>query len=274
MTITLYKNSAEFAEVDKSASLTTVGEYTGKFTGTAIDIEEPTVRVLYKPSAQSEIVFPDFNYAYIAELKRYYYRTGCEWVGGFEWEISLSEDYIMSHKAGILAKSAVISRLEDVGHHTYVVDSLIIAEPEREMDVDEWQVPAKTTHKFNVESLTNDTCYIFSAQTGAGRNTRLFGMKFAKGFITYPLDPQFSENVFNYYVNLPVGDNDIIFTVEAQRNLDVIEVYINGSLAWRGTGSGNITYNRVSDGDVIRVELVTPLASTTYVVTVNGYEEP
>lgn len=100
MNITFYNNSSEEKKVDKV--LTNATTISGDPV-TPIDMINPTVRIAYAS-------FPHFNYAYIADFARYYYVTKktCSVEG--MWDVSLTEDTLMSWKAEIRANTAFVLR--------------------------------------------------------------------------------------------------------------------------------------------------------------------
>lgn len=102
-TTVLYKNTADPITVDKTNYLTFVAELSGTFRSD-VDVVHPTIRV--------QIETPDFNYAYIASLKRYYYVTSVTYVANGLWEVELSCDVLMSYKDAIENCSAFVERNE------------------------------------------------------------------------------------------------------------------------------------------------------------------
>lgn len=58
--------------------------------------------------------FPNFNYVYIKELKRYYFVTNIDTIRYGLWEISLSVDVLMSYKDALLNLNAFVDRNANV----------------------------------------------------------------------------------------------------------------------------------------------------------------
>ena len=103
--ITLYRNSAEPNRVDKSSYLTEVQTISGVLREeTSILAPILTLELSTRPNA---------NYCYIPQFNRYYYITDIVSVRNNLWEISLSVDVLMSHKAQLLNCVAFIDRNED-----------------------------------------------------------------------------------------------------------------------------------------------------------------
>lgn len=102
-----YNNSAPANMVYKGGSLSQVGTLTGTLREDT-NILYPVIRF---KMATSETV-PSFNYAYIVELKRYYYVTDVVYVADCIWEISLAIDVLMTYFKGIRALDAFVDRNE------------------------------------------------------------------------------------------------------------------------------------------------------------------
>lgn len=104
--INLYKSSAERKRVNKADYLTTVGTISGALRD-ACSVQSPTILLEYAK-------FPDFNYVYIPAFGgRYYFVENVVSAGKNLWNISFTEDVLMSFKTGILKLSAVIERQEN-----------------------------------------------------------------------------------------------------------------------------------------------------------------
>lgn len=105
--INLYKSSAERKRVNKADYLTSVGTISGALRDVC-SVQSPTILLEYAK-------FPDFNYVYIPAFGgRYYFVENVVSAGKNLWNISFTEDVLMSFKTGILKLSAVIERQENV----------------------------------------------------------------------------------------------------------------------------------------------------------------
>lgn len=105
--INLYKSSAERKRVNKADYLTSVGTISGALRDVC-DVQSPTILLEYAK-------FPDFNYVYIPAFGgRYYFVDKYVSAGKNLWNITFTEDVLMSFKTGILKLSAVIERQENV----------------------------------------------------------------------------------------------------------------------------------------------------------------
>lgn len=110
MDITLYVNSSERQEINKSLSNDTV--LTGILRGES-SVISPTFTIEHaNPSG--------FNYCYIPDFGRYYFITNITSVRNSIWRIDCSVDVLMSFKDAILALEVVVSDNTDGDNETYV----------------------------------------------------------------------------------------------------------------------------------------------------------
>lgn len=110
MTITLYTNNDERNKLNKTLSdgLT--------LTGTLKDecpVERPVILI-----DASDIT--DYNYFYIEEFGRYYFRTALTSVRNGLWRLEGKTDVLMSFKTPILASNVILSDSETTGANNYV----------------------------------------------------------------------------------------------------------------------------------------------------------
>lgn len=115
--INLYKNTGERKRVDKTDYLVTVGTISGALRA-ACDVQSPDILLEYSK-------FPDFNYVYIPAFGgRYYFVEKVVSAGKNLWQVSFTEDVLMSFKTGIKKLNAVIERQEN-DYNTLLADAAI-----------------------------------------------------------------------------------------------------------------------------------------------------
>lgn len=114
MVITLYNTASESNAVNKvlSNGLT--------LTGTFRDTPSVINPILLINATNPAL----FNYAYIPDYGRYYFIDNIKSIRTDIWELTLRCDVLMSHKAGILASTAVIDESESVltGVNRYIAN--------------------------------------------------------------------------------------------------------------------------------------------------------
>lgn len=112
--IVLGNNSSPTHQINKSVSL--VDTLTGTFRD-SVDILSPVVRIEHMSPV-------DFNYVYISAFNRYYFVEDITIVRNGIMDIKLSCDVLESHKAGILANSAIIDK-QAAKYNLYLNDDSI-----------------------------------------------------------------------------------------------------------------------------------------------------
>ena len=115
MTITFYKNNADYRKVSKTEAggeltkATAIGT-NGVLTGTLrqpCDIERPTIQLELSPG---KLFY--FNYIFVTEWQHYYFVAKKRVLRMDLVEIDCVEDYLNTHSVAILASSAYVSRYE------------------------------------------------------------------------------------------------------------------------------------------------------------------
>ena len=146
--INLYKNTGERKRVDKTDYLVTVGTISGAFRA-ACDVQSPDILLEYSK-------FPDFNYVYIPAFGgRYYFVEKVVSAGKNLWQVSFTEDVLMSFKTGIKKLNAVIERQEN----DY---TLMMYDP---------KLPAKSNPQINIFPF-NDPTIPFDTLFGVPQNAK------------------------------------------------------------------------------------------------------
>lgn len=112
--IVLGYNTSPAHQINKA--VTTVATLTGAFRD-SVDIINPVVRIEH----DSPI---DFNYVYISAFNRYYFVEDITIVRKGIMDITLSDDVLESHKAGILANNAIIDKQANT-YNLYLNDDSI-----------------------------------------------------------------------------------------------------------------------------------------------------
>lgn len=107
MQLILYYTSSDNKEVDKK--ITQVATFSNVHPVEPIDVEAPS----FSLGSASFEQLKNCNYAYVPELHRYYYVLPATLTNHCTLTLSLMEDYLMSHKAGIRALQAIIDKTED-----------------------------------------------------------------------------------------------------------------------------------------------------------------
>ncbi len=120
MILTLYKNQ----DGDNVLNKTLVNGYDLTIWLKAeTDVTRPRIVL----STVEGVNFNDFNYAYIAELNRYYYLDSVANMNARLWRLDLSCDVIESYKADILASSARLRRnIRNGDYMSTAIDSSVI----------------------------------------------------------------------------------------------------------------------------------------------------
>lgn len=103
MNLTFYKNQSEKNKIGKN--LTDAKDVTGTLRENC-DILNPSILVEYS-------TYPDYNYIFIPEFKRYYFITNIVSVRFGLWQITAHVDVLESYKEDIKAQSAIIARQEN-----------------------------------------------------------------------------------------------------------------------------------------------------------------
>ena len=95
-----------------------------------------------------------FNYVYIYHLNRYYYVQNIELVSKDVTRLSLKEDVLNSHATLIKSQSALVTRSEEKGDQTKVIDSRY---PLESVKTIEYITPTHTASGTNLENITINT---------------------------------------------------------------------------------------------------------------------
>lgn len=111
MTILFYKNNDELNKLNKTLSdpLTLEGSLKQE-----CSIEKPVIKI------ESTININDYNYFYIPEFKRYYFRTGFDVIRNNVFRISGRTDVLMSFKDSINNFDVILNHSEVKGAKDYV----------------------------------------------------------------------------------------------------------------------------------------------------------
>lgn len=141
--VILYQNTAEDARVDKTNYLTIVSTVFGVIKESS-SITDLSILVQYDG-------VPNFNYVYIDELNRYYFVSEITTVSNNLWEISLSEDGLMTYKDGIYNLNAFVDRNENT-YSEDIIDKKVIIE--QGYDIEETTV---TNNLFDTASATGNS---------------------------------------------------------------------------------------------------------------------
>lgn len=110
MTILFYKNNDELNKLNKTLSdpLTLEGSLKQE-----CSIEKPVIKI------ESTININDYNYFYIPEFKRYYFRTGFDVIRNNVFRISGRTDVLMSFKESINNFDVILNHSEVKGTKDY-----------------------------------------------------------------------------------------------------------------------------------------------------------
>ncbi len=110
MTILFYKNNDELNKLNKTLSdaLTLEGSLKQE-----CSIEKPVIKI------ESTININDYNYFYIPEFKRYYFRTGFDVIRNNVFRISGRTDVLMSFKDSINNFDVILNHSEVKGVKDY-----------------------------------------------------------------------------------------------------------------------------------------------------------
>lgn len=104
MTILLYNSTAELNVLNKSGNLTLVTTLTGTLRE-GCNVRDPQILVELNS-------IPNFNYAYIPELSRYYFVRDIDNVNNKLWILKLHVDVLMTYRTQILQLKAEVDRNE------------------------------------------------------------------------------------------------------------------------------------------------------------------
>lgn len=77
-------------------------------------IEKPTILI------ESDSTLTSYNYFYIAEFNRFYFRTSITSVRNGLWRVTGRTDVLMSFKESILAFDAILKDSENLGANNYL----------------------------------------------------------------------------------------------------------------------------------------------------------
>lgn len=112
--VVLGKNTSPTHQINKA--VTSVATLTGTFRD-SVDLINPTVRIEHASPT-------DFDYVYISDFKRYYFVEDITIVRKGIMDVALTCDVLESHKAGILANTAIIDKQANI-YNLYLNDDSI-----------------------------------------------------------------------------------------------------------------------------------------------------
>ena len=113
MTLTFYQNASDPRKLDKV--ITTLGDITNCAMRDVLDVENPIFRVA------SSALPGSFNYCYCDYTGRYYYTEDPIEIRTGVYDIRCHSDVLMNVKAQLRAKSATVTRNENISNG-YLID--------------------------------------------------------------------------------------------------------------------------------------------------------
>ena len=151
MTIQLFNSTAELNVLNKSTYLTQVGTLTGTLRA-GCNVADPQILV-------ELTTLPNFNYAYIPELNRYYFVRDIDNVNNKLWVIKFHVDVLMTYKTQILQLKAEVDRNE-FDFDLLLEDKNRVSEALYDIDIIEaldddhiYQIPTTSTEMVQQRSL-------------------------------------------------------------------------------------------------------------------------
>lgn len=151
MTILLYNSTAELNVLNKSGNLTLVTTLTGTLRE-GCNVRDPQILVELNS-------IPNFNYAYIPELSRYYFVRDIDNVNNKLWILKLHVDVLMTYRTNILQLKAEVARNE-FDYDLLLEDSERVYESLYDVDIIEatnddhiYSIPTTSTQLNNSHSL-------------------------------------------------------------------------------------------------------------------------
>ena len=170
---TLYQNTADQMQVNKTAYLTAVGTLQGALRqGTSIVRPKILVQIT---------TLPQFNYCYIPIFERYYHVVNIVSMRYALWEIELNCDVLMSYMTQIYALQGVIARQE------YSYDDMIVdtERPRKSSDTNTFIGFTDLTSPYPFSTAVGAYRYVLSSVTNTtGYTPALGGAYYQRSFIS------------------------------------------------------------------------------------------
>lgn len=150
MELKLYVNKSENNQIGKT--LTNYTPINGKLLEST-SILNPTITIQHNG-------FPNCNYAYILEFKRYYFITDIVNIRDNIWSIVMKVDVLESYKTQIKQQNAIIER-QEINYNLYLQDTELPLESDSDV----------VTRKFNNGVSFDNFNYIIMLNKGVANQT-------------------------------------------------------------------------------------------------------
>lgn len=199
MQIITYKNLAEANRVNKHGYLSLLNTMEDAKLEDMQDMENPTF--LYNSSTK-----PTFNYVYIELFNKYYFVTDVQWVSNDVWRIACAVDVLMSFKDYVYSLNAIVSRLEDQGKHSMIIDDRLTAIATQYEDIKMIDM-TPITNEFNVQTGDVSRNIVFSCFSGSedlsNAGNGVYSLSLSTGGSGINYTPSFNANRIEYNATLP-----------------------------------------------------------------------